>query len=127
MDPRHAQLGDRLSEGTVKQRKQALSLMLSRISVSLTGEITEVEPQPWVQPLVVDLVAPSGDNKCPQGTSNARHVATLAALKPRKRDCTKISGNRRANPKPFLRSCPDYSATQPPKAGSQMGCFEPKS
>jgi hypothetical protein len=74
------QLGDRLSEGTVKQRKHALSLMFSRISVSLTGEITEVEPQPWAQPLFVDLVALSGDNKCPQGTSNARHVATLAGL-----------------------------------------------
>jgi DNA invertase Pin-like site-specific DNA recombinase len=64
------QLGDRLNEGTTKQRKQALSLMFSRISVSLTGEITEVEPQPWVQPLFVDLVALSGDNKCPQGNSN---------------------------------------------------------
>jgi len=68
----------------------------------------------------------NGDDVFPQGTSNARHVAILAGLKPRKKDRTTTSENRKADRESFLRSCPDSSATQPAKAGSQKGYSEPE-
>ena len=71
-------LGNWLREGLPRQQKQALSLFFSRISVSLTGEKAEAEPQPWPQPFFPDLVALGGDSKCPQGTSNARLAAKPA-------------------------------------------------
>ena len=58
-------LGSLLTNGTPGQQKRALSLLFSRMSVDLDGRITEVKPQPWAQPLFVDLIAVSGDNKCP--------------------------------------------------------------
>lgn len=62
-------LGSLLSNGPPGQQKRALALLFSRISVDLTGKITEVEPQPWAQPLLAYLVAVAGDNRCPKGTS----------------------------------------------------------
>jgi site-specific DNA recombinase len=64
---RVSQVGARLQEGTPKQQKQAFSILVSKIYVSLTGEIEEIEPEPYARPLFVDLVALLGDNKCPQG------------------------------------------------------------
>lgn len=63
-------LGSLLRNGTPDQQKRAISLLFSRISVDLDGRITELEPQPWAQPLFVDLIDINGDNKCPQGNSN---------------------------------------------------------
>ena len=56
-----------LSTGTPSQQKHALSLLFSRIYVNLNGEKTEVEPQPWTQPLFTDFVALYGDSKGPKG------------------------------------------------------------
>ncbi len=63
-------LGSLLSTGTAGQQKRSLSLLFSQISVDLTGTITEVQPQPWAEPLFSDVVAVTCDNKCPQGNSN---------------------------------------------------------
>jgi hypothetical protein len=43
----------------------------------------------------------NGDT-CPQGTSNARHVATLAGLKTCREDYTTSSQNRKTAPAPLL-------------------------
>jgi hypothetical protein len=45
----------------------------------------------------------SGDTVCPLGTSNARHVATLAGLKTHRKGYTTTGENRKTGPGPFLR------------------------
>jgi hypothetical protein len=95
-------LGSLLSNGTPGQQKCALSLLFSHIDVDLNGEIIEVEPQPWAQPPFSDLVAISGDT-CPQGTSNAHHVATLAGLKTCRKEYPTIGEKRKTAPGPPMR------------------------
>ena len=71
------QVWTRLREGTRRQQKQALSILVSKISVTLTGEIAGIDPAPYAEPLFEDIVALLGDNKCPQRTFNAAVIATL--------------------------------------------------
>jgi len=39
----------------------------TRSAVDFGGAGTEVQPQPWAEPLFTDLVAVTCDKKCPQG------------------------------------------------------------
>lgn len=50
-------------------RPGQLAILVSKIYVSLTGEIEEIEPESYARSLFVDFVALLGDNKCPQGSS----------------------------------------------------------
>jgi hypothetical protein len=40
--------------GTANQQKRALAMLFEHLSVDLTGNTKEAEPQSWVQPLFVD-------------------------------------------------------------------------
>jgi hypothetical protein len=59
-----------------------MGLLFDRLYVNLEGRIERVEPKEWARPLFRDVAALVGDHGCPQLTSNARHVATLAGLEP---------------------------------------------
>jgi hypothetical protein len=100
-------LRDILPDGTRKQQKRAINLLFDRILVRPVTKIKGVELQDWAQSLFVDLVAPSRDNRCPQGTSNARHVATLAGLKASRTDYTTSSQNHKLLRTTFLQPSPD--------------------
>ena len=108
-------MGDILRDGTRNQQKRAINLMFDKILVDNETKIKGVELQDWAQPLFADLLMVSGDHECPQGTSSAHRVATLAGLKTCRKEYTTTSENRKTAPRPFLRPCPDFSATQLPK------------
>ncbi|MFC2037342.1 recombinase family protein [Chloroflexota bacterium] len=73
-------LSDVLERGKRGQQKKVLGMLFESVSIDGEGTIKEVELQKWARPLFADLLIVNGDHKCPQGTSNARHVATLAGL-----------------------------------------------
>jgi hypothetical protein len=79
-------LSDVLERGKRGQQKKVLGMLFESVSIDGEGTIKEVELQEWARPLFADLLIVNGDHKCPQGTSNARHVATLAGLKASRTD-----------------------------------------
>jgi hypothetical protein len=70
-------------------------MLFESVSIDGEGTIKEVELQKWARPLFADLLIVNGDHKCPQGTSNARHVATLAGLKASGTNYTTASQNHK--------------------------------
>ena len=73
--------------------RKVLGMLFKTISIDEEGIIQEVELQEWARPLFADLVIVNGDHECPQGTSNARHVATLAGLEGRRESPTALEND----------------------------------
>jgi hypothetical protein len=113
---RLGRLNSVLHQGSRDQQKRALGLLLQRIWVDLEGNVKEVVLQDWAQPLFVDLIAMLGDQIRPQGTSNARHVATLAGLKTHSMSIPQPVKSAKPLRATFLHPQSDQSATLTPEA-----------
>jgi hypothetical protein len=71
------------------RRKPALGFLPNRMVVKPEAQKEDAEHK--ARPQFADLLIVNGNHVCPQGTSKARHVATLAGLKTRGQDLSHYS------------------------------------
>ncbi|MGD9145135.1 MAG: hypothetical protein PVI80_06215, partial [Anaerolineae bacterium] len=109
-------LSDVLERGKRGQQKKVLRMLFESVSIDGEGTIKEVELQKWARPLFADLLIVNGDHKCPQGTFNARHVATLAGLKTHSMSIPQPVKSAKPLRATFLHPQSDQSATLTPEA-----------